>query len=129
MNEQMTEILSEARRGIREILEHGFEVKKINLRPDVKRRLVRDHLDLLAIEDAGGEEKTKWTLFSFPLDAGFMKEDFKIEFRAGASVLELGPGEVIVPSHEHLIRVQTANGPVDYIQTVQFMIIKKEAAE
>ncbi|MCY8609905.1 hypothetical protein MOD72_12030 [Bacillus haynesii] len=110
----MTDILSEVRRGLGEIVEHGFEVKKIKLRPDVKRRLVRDHLDLLALEDDGEGEKTKWKIFNYPVDVGFMKEDFKIEFRVGMRILELGPGEVIVTSH---------------IQAVQFMIVKKEAAE
>ncbi|WP_195536874.1 hypothetical protein [Bacillus paralicheniformis] len=111
MNEQMTEILSEARRGIREILEHGFEVKKINLRPDVKRRLARDHLDLLAIVGKDDEEgeKTKWKIFNYPVDGGFMKEDFKIEFRVGTHILELGPDEEIVKAHSYthdgLIRV------------------------
>jgi hypothetical protein len=105
----MTEILSEARRGIREILEHGFEVKKINLRPDVKKRLVRDHLILFAIGDDEEGEETEWTLFGYPVDAGSAKEDFKIEFRAGTHVLELGPDEEIVKAHSYthdgLIRV------------------------
>ncbi|MCY8074254.1 hypothetical protein [Bacillus haynesii] len=101
MNEQMTEILSEARRGIREILEHGFKVKEIKLRPDVKKRLVRDHLLLFAIGDDEEGEKTEWTLFGYPVDAGVMKEDFKIEFGDGTHVLELGPDEEIVKAHSY----------------------------
>ncbi|MGI6836123.1 hypothetical protein RY280_23420 [Bacillus paralicheniformis] len=120
MNEQMTEILSEARRGIREILEHGFEVKEIKLRSDVKKRLVRDHLDLLAIEGDEEREETPWTLFGYPVDEWAMKEDFKIEFRAGTHVLELGPDEKIVKAHSY-----THDG----LKMVSYQFVKREAAE
>ncbi|WP_026579182.1 hypothetical protein [Bacillus sp. SB47] len=120
MNEQMTEILSEARRGITEILEHGFKVRGIKLRPDVKKRLVRDHLILLAIGDDEEGEETKWTLFGYPVDEGDMKEDFKIEFRAGTHVLELGPDEKIVKAHSY-----THDG----LKMASYQFVKREAAE
>ncbi|MEC1863145.1 hypothetical protein ABE387_05180 [Bacillus licheniformis] len=116
----MADILREVRRGIGEVSERGFEVKAIKLRPDVKERLVRDHLDLLAIEGDEEREETPWTLFGYPVDEGAMKEDFKIEFRAGTHVLELGPDEKIVKAHSY-----THDG----LKMASYQFVKREAAE
>ncbi|MCF7617384.1 hypothetical protein L3137_08850 [Bacillus sonorensis] len=114
----MSDIISRVEMGIRGILEHGFEVKEIKLRPDVQEKLVEDHRYLIVIIET--EKEPDLTLFGFPVEPVDMKEEFKIEFRAEKYVLELGPDEEIVKSHSY-----THDGLI----MVSYQVVKREAAE